>query len=166
MKLSRLEYEREVQQPHQPPTRKTFTGKRLRLSRYARDWDLKRGSAARLMSILIGADSETLQARVCESDRATRDYEGAVEWFAKEAQTLRQTAAMHDTVSSRLQVVLERCRASRLSPDALIRSALQEVPQHKFPDDLAATRPDGYPASPSRASPTFVAPAIPFRHSP
>lgn len=113
MKISRREYEREIEQPAQPPLRTTFKGARIRLARFDRTWDLKRGSAARLMSVLLSEDSAALQARVCESERATQDYEGAVEWFAREAQTLRRTATMHDTVSSRLRAVIERCRTSR-----------------------------------------------------
>ena len=63
MKLARLEYERGVEQP-QAPARKSFKAKRVRLAAFDRSWDLKRGSAARLMSVLLNEDSEELQARV------------------------------------------------------------------------------------------------------
>ena len=114
MKLADREFSRGADQPKPTPMRKSFTGWRLNIAKYDQSWDRKRGSAMRLTGVLLNEDSQALQARVCANERDTETYTGAADWLASEAQQLRKAAKMHETVSTRLRAVIERCRASRI----------------------------------------------------
>jgi hypothetical protein len=115
--LSDREYQRENNTAPAPqPATKKFKAVRLNLARYDGSWDRKRGSAARLMAVLLRESDDQLTERVCQDAQACRTYRGAADWLAGEAQYLRKLAAMMETASSRLTVVLQRCGHSASSP--------------------------------------------------
>jgi hypothetical protein len=114
MNLADHEFKRESSEPSAPvASGRSFRGWRLNIAKFDQSWDRKRGSAMRMTGVLLNEDSAALQARVCADERATDTYASAADWLAKEAQALRKTAKMHETVSSRLRAVIDRCRASR-----------------------------------------------------
>jgi hypothetical protein len=114
--LSEKEFRREAAAPAPLPVRSTFRAIRLNLGKYDSTWDKKRGSAARLMAVLLRESDAELTDRVCASAESCRTYGGAQDWLATEARYLRKVAQMMDSAAGRLGVVLQRCGAAR--PDA------------------------------------------------
>lgn len=109
LSLSEREFRREADAPAPAPAKQKFRPIRLALAKYGNDWDRKRGSAARLMAVLLRESDDELTVRVCESVSTCRTYAGAADWLASEARYLRKLAGMLDTASGRLGVVLQRC---------------------------------------------------------
>ncbi|MGC4028921.1 MAG: hypothetical protein QM696_08620 [Steroidobacteraceae bacterium] len=117
--LSDREFKRETNAPaDQPPPDRKFRPFRLSLARYDRDWDRKRGAAARLMAVLLRENDEQLTERVCESALSSQTYAGAASWLGQEALYLRKLASRMETASGRLNVVLARCGHRRQPSDA------------------------------------------------
>ena len=94
-----------------PPPPRRFRPIRLNAARFDQSWDRKRGSAARMMAVLLREDDTTLQQRVCESDRAAKTYADAVDWLQRESVYLRKVSRLLDTAAGRVSVVLERCQS-------------------------------------------------------
>ena len=92
-----------------PPAARRFRPVRLNAARFDQSWDRKRGSAARLMAVLLREDDSALHQRVCESERTAKTYSDAAAWLQRESGYLRKVARLLDTAASRLEVVLERC---------------------------------------------------------
>ena len=109
LNLSEREFRREADAPERAPASQKFRPIRLALSKYGNDWDRKRGSAARLMAVLLRESDDQLTGRVCEDDNTSRTYRGAADWLAGEARYLRKLAGMMDTAAGRLGVTLQRC---------------------------------------------------------
>jgi hypothetical protein len=77
-----------------------------------RAWDRKRGSAVRLMAVVLREDHEALQRRVCENEETAKTYAGAAEWLQRESAHLRKIARLLDTAGGRLAAVVSRCGES------------------------------------------------------
>lgn len=116
LSLSEREFRRETNAPAPTPSTQKFRPIRLALSKYDSGWDKKRGSAARLMAVLLRESDQQLTERVCETDVSSRTYRGAAEWLTGEARYLRKLAGMMETASTRLGVVLQRCGDSKAPP--------------------------------------------------
>ena len=99
-----------------PPAPRRFKPVRLNATRFDQSWDRKRGSAARLMAVLLREDDATLHQRVCENERAAKTYSDAADWLQRESAYLRKVARLLDTAASRVEVVLERCSAQASAP--------------------------------------------------
>ena len=75
--LSHKEFSRESAAPvTRSPTSK-FGALRLNLSKFDAAWDRKRGSAARMMAVLLRESDTELAGRVCESPETGRTYDSA-----------------------------------------------------------------------------------------
>lgn len=107
--LSDREFQRQAGEPAAPPTKKRFRAMSLSLARYDAGWDRKRGSAARMMAVVLRESDLELTERVCASPQSATTYRGAAEWLAGEAQHLRKHVRHLDSAAGRLSVVLERC---------------------------------------------------------
>ena len=57
---------------------------RMNLSKFDAAWDRKRGSAVRLMGVLLREDDAELERRVCESEKSAKTYAQAAEWMQRE----------------------------------------------------------------------------------
>ncbi|MEJ0006445.1 MAG: hypothetical protein WDM77_08805 [Steroidobacteraceae bacterium] len=90
-----------------PPTR--FKALRINPARFDKTWDRKRGSAVRLMAVVLREDHEALARRVCESEQTAKTYAGAAEWLQRESAHLRKIARLLDTAGGRLAAVVSRC---------------------------------------------------------
>lgn len=62
-----------------PPAPRKFRPVRLNVARFDQSWDRKRGSAARLMAVLLREDDSALHQRVCESERSAKTYADAAD---------------------------------------------------------------------------------------
>lgn len=98
--------------PATPPTPRRFRPVRLNAARFDQSWDRKRGSAARLMAVLLREDDSALHQRVCESERTARTYSDAAAWLQRESVYLRKVSRLLDTAAGRISIVLERCNES------------------------------------------------------
>lgn len=116
--LSEKEFRREAAAPTPLPIRSTFRAMRLNLGKFDSAWDKKRGSAARLMAILLRESDSQLTERVCASAESARTYGGAADWLASEARYLRKVAGQMESAAGRLGVVLQRCGDSPPASDA------------------------------------------------
>jgi hypothetical protein len=96
-----------------PPAPRKFKAVRLNATRFDQSWDRKRGSAARLMAVLLREDDATLHHRVCENERSAKTYADAADWLQRESVYLRKVARLLDTAAGRVEVVLERCSAQQ-----------------------------------------------------
>jgi hypothetical protein len=96
-----------------PPAPRRFKPVRLNVTRFDQSWDRKRGSAARLMAVLLREDDSALHQRVCESDRAAKTYADAADWLQRESVYLRKVSRLLDTAAGRVEAVLERCAAQQ-----------------------------------------------------
>ena len=114
--LADREFRREVEAPRPKATRRHFKGLNLKLAKFDRAWDRKRGSAVRLMGVLLREGFEALHQRVCADERALKTYDSAAEWLQREAAYLRRVAAMQETAAFRLNTVLALCREERQVP--------------------------------------------------
>jgi hypothetical protein len=99
-----------------PPAPRRFKPGRLNATRFDQSWDRKRGSAARLMAVLLREDDAALHQRVCESDRAAKTYADAADWLQRESAYLRKVSRLLDMAAGRISVVLERCQSEHTSP--------------------------------------------------
>ena len=107
--LSDKEFSREASAPVRRPAKAKFRALRLNLNKFDAAWDRKRGSAARMMAVLLREGDTELAGRVCESAESGRTYDGAAAWLAGEARYLRKIAKLMETAAGRLGVVLQRC---------------------------------------------------------
>lgn len=107
--LSDREFQRQAGEPVILPTTKRFKAMSLSLARYDSGWDRKRGSAARMMAVILRESDQQLTERVCANPQSATTYRGAAEWLAGEAQHLRKHVRHLDSAAGRLSVVLERC---------------------------------------------------------
>ena len=98
-----------------PPAPRRFKPVRLNVTRFDQSWDRKRGSAARLMAVLLREDDSALHQRVCESERAAKTYADAADWLQRESVYLRKVSRLLDTAAGRVEAVLERCSAQQVS---------------------------------------------------
>lgn len=98
-----------------PPAPRRFKPVRLNVTRFDQSWDRKRGSAARLMAVLLREDDSALHQRVCESERAAKTYADAADWLQRESVYLRKVSRLLDTAAGRVEAVLERCAANQAS---------------------------------------------------
>lgn len=112
--LADKEFRRESDAPAPRPVAAKFRALKVSLGKYDNTWDRKRGSAARLMAVLLRESDSELTQRVCESEGASRTYGGAADWLTGEARYLRKVAALMDNAAGRLGVVLQRCAESQL----------------------------------------------------
>lgn len=96
-----------------PPAPRRFKPVRLNVARFDQSWDRKRGSAARLMAVLLREDDSALHQRVCESDRAAKTYADAADWLQRESAYLRKVSRLLDTAAGRVEAVLERCAVNQ-----------------------------------------------------
>ena len=96
-----------------PPTPRKFKAVRLNTARFDQSWDRKRGSAARLMAVLLREDDSALHQRVCESERAAKTYADAAGWLQRESVYLRKVSRLLDTAAGRVEAVLERCAVNQ-----------------------------------------------------
>lgn len=76
-----------------PPAPRRFKPVRLNVTRFDQSWDRKRGSAARLMAVLLREDDSALHQRVCESERAAKTYADAADWPAAGVSLSAQSVA-------------------------------------------------------------------------
>lgn len=107
--LADREFKRESKSPTRSPAPARFRGIKVSLAKYDTAWDRKRGTAARLMAVLVRESDDELTERVCEDAQSARTYRGASDWLTGEARYLRKLATMMDTAAGRLSVVLQRC---------------------------------------------------------
>jgi hypothetical protein len=98
-----------------PPAPRKFKAVRLNTARFDQSWDPKRGSAARLMAVLLREDDSALHQRVCESERAAKTYADAADWLQRKSVYLRKVSRLLDTAAGRVEAVLERCSAQQAS---------------------------------------------------
>ena len=96
-----------------PPAPRRFKSMRLNVTKFDQSWDRKRGSAARLMAVLLREDDSALHQRVCESDRAAKTYADAADWLQRESVYLRKVSRLLDTAAGRVESVLERCAGNQ-----------------------------------------------------
>jgi hypothetical protein len=99
-----------------PPVSRRFKPVRLNAARFDQSWDRKRGSAARLMAVLLREDDSALHQRVCESERAAKTYADAADWLQRESVYRRKVSRLLDTAAGRVEAVLERCAANQATP--------------------------------------------------
>ena len=64
--------------PVPEPNRK-FKPTKLNPARFDQSWDIKRGAAVRLTSVLLRHDDVSLEGRVCENAKATKTYADVAE---------------------------------------------------------------------------------------
>lgn len=105
--------EREFKANRTTRVRERFRGMNLNVGKYDEGWDRKRGSAVRMMAVILRDDDEGLYARVTESAQAAKTYASAAAWLLREGEYLRKTAGMLDTAAARLKVVLDRYEGSK-----------------------------------------------------
>lgn len=118
LKLADREFRQLTQVPSSAstvPRPRRFKPVRLNVARFDQSWDRKRGSAVRLMAVLLREDDTALHQRVCESERAAKTYSDAAHWLQRESVYLRKVARLLDTAASRVEFVLERCAAQEAS---------------------------------------------------
>jgi hypothetical protein len=89
-----------------------FKALKINPARFDRTWDRKRGSAVRLMAVVLREDHEALTRRVCENAQTAETYAGAAEWLQRESAHLRKIARLLDTAGVRLAAVVSRCGGS------------------------------------------------------
>jgi hypothetical protein len=116
LSLADREFRRQVEAPAPRPCRRAFKGLNLNLAKFDTAWDRKRGSAARLMGVLLREGSDALHRRVCADEKATQTYDDAATWLAREARYLRRVASQLDTAAARVQSVLAQCREGKEVP--------------------------------------------------
>jgi hypothetical protein len=110
--LADREFHELIGKPAAPEPSRKFKAIRLNPSKFDTTWDRKRGSAVRLMAVVLREDHETLARRVCESEQTAKTYAGAAEWLQRESAHLRNIARLLDTAGGRLAAVVSRCGGS------------------------------------------------------
>jgi hypothetical protein len=79
--LTQREFERQVGEPVTLPTTKSFRPMKLKLARFDRSWDRRRGNAMRLTGVLLNEGDTDMQRRVCENGATAKTYASAVSWL-------------------------------------------------------------------------------------
>lgn len=100
--------EKEFKKSRTTPTETKFRGLKMNVSKFDAGWDRKRGTAARMMSVILKEDDATLLRRVSTNGGTGKTYADAAVWFRREAEYLRRIAALMDQAADRLTVVLDR----------------------------------------------------------
>ena len=98
--------------PEQVQPAPRFKALKINAARFDRTWDRKRGSAVRLMAVVLREDHEALARRVCESEETAKTYAGAADCLQRESAHLRKIARLLDTAGGRLAAVVSRCGGS------------------------------------------------------
>lgn len=102
--------EREFKANRAAPVRVKFKGLKLNIGRYDETWDRRRGSAARMMGVVLRESDEALFQRVCSDAEQAKMYRDAAGWLQREAEHVRRHATLLDTAVARLTAVLDRCQ--------------------------------------------------------
>jgi hypothetical protein len=108
-KLAGREFHQLTGKPAAPESSRKFKPMRLDPEKFSGTWDRKRGSAARLMAVLLREDDAALERRVCEPDKTVRVYADAAEWLQRESAYLRKVARLLETAGTHVSAVLGRC---------------------------------------------------------
>jgi hypothetical protein len=111
MTLVEREFRRESKAPERVKPDRHFKPMKLSLARFNSGWDRKRGSAARLMAIVLRDDDSSLTRRVGENEATAKAYADAAKWLRRESVYLEKTSRAMSAAAGRLDVVL-----ARLSP--------------------------------------------------
>ena len=83
--LADREFRQLTEKPQAPvAAMRRFKPMRMNLSKFDAAWDRKRGSAVRLMGVLLREDDAELERRVCESEKSAKTYAQAAEWMQRE----------------------------------------------------------------------------------
>jgi hypothetical protein len=109
LKLVDREFRELTDDPRKTLPPPQFKALKLNPARFDRTWDRKRGSAVRLMAVVLRAGHEALARRVCENEQTAKTYAGAAEWLQRESAHLRKIARLLDTAGGRLAAVVNRC---------------------------------------------------------
>jgi hypothetical protein len=110
MSLVDREFRQLVETPEPIAPARKFKPMKLKAARFDRSSDRKRGSAARLMAVVLREDDASLERRVCENAQAAKMYQGAATLLQRESAYLRKMAKLLDTAGGRVAAVLTRCR--------------------------------------------------------
>ncbi len=102
--------------PADPAPQRKFKAIRLNAARFDQSWDRKRGSAVRLMTVVLRDDHEALQRRVCATEQTAKTYADAAAWLQRESAHLRKIARLLETAGGRLAAVVSRCGDSVAAP--------------------------------------------------
>jgi hypothetical protein len=112
LRLVDREFRELTGEPDSTPPAPRFKALKINPARFDRTWDRKRGSAVRLMAVVLREDHEALKRRVCENEQTAKTYAGAAEWLQRESAHLRKIARLLDTAGGRLSAVVSRCGAA------------------------------------------------------
>ena len=108
------EFRQLTEKPQAPvAAMKRFKPMRMNLSKFDAAWDRKRGSALRLMGVLLREDGAELVRRVCESEKSAKTYAQAAEWMQRESAYLRKLTRLLDTAGGRVASVVMRCQGAQ-----------------------------------------------------
>src|ERR1700685_1004542 len=97
LKLVEREFRDLTGEPQRAPPPPRFKGIRINPVRFDRTWDRMRGSAVRLMAVVLREDHEALTRRVCENAETAKNYASAAELLQRESAHLRKIARLLDT---------------------------------------------------------------------
>jgi hypothetical protein len=111
--LADREFHELIGKPAVPDPSRKFKAININPSKFDQTWDRKRGSAVRLMAVVLREDREALARRVCESQETAKTYAGAADWLQRESAHLRKIARLLDTAGGRLAAVVSRCGGTR-----------------------------------------------------
>ncbi len=109
LRLVEREFRDLTGEPERTPPAPRFKALRINPARFDRTWDRKRGSAVRLMAVVLREDHEALTRRVCENAETAKNYASAAELLQRESAHLRKIARLLDTAGGRLAAVVSRC---------------------------------------------------------
>jgi hypothetical protein len=112
LRLVDREFQELTGEPARTPPPPRFKALKINPARFDRTWDRKRGSAVRLMAVVLREDHEALARRVCENEQTAKTYAGAADWLQRESAHLRKIARLLDTAGGRLAAVVSRCGAA------------------------------------------------------
>ena len=107
--------EREFKANRAAPVRSKFRGMNLNIGKYDEGWDKERGTAVRMMGVVLRLNDQQLMERVSAGEQETKMYRDAAAWLQREANYLRKTAGLLDTAASRIGSVLEKHDDERAS---------------------------------------------------
>jgi hypothetical protein len=112
LRLVDREFREVTGEPDNTPPPPRFKALKINPARFDSIWDRKRGSAVRLMAVVLREDHEALKRRVCETEETAKTYAGAAEWLQRESAHLRKIARLLETAGGRLAAVVSRCGES------------------------------------------------------
>lgn len=113
MALVEREFRRESRVPQQVKPERKFKSVKMSLARFNTGWDRKRGSAARLMAVVLRDDDQSLAQRVGENEATMKAYSDAAKWLRRESVYLEKTSRAMSSAAGRLDVVLARLAAEK-----------------------------------------------------